>query len=197
MLDQTVRFNGTVFFVDIERLQASVFNPDITNLFFAENAANAEVMGMEGDLTWMPSSVAGLSLNGSFSLLDTEITKVLVPTDVVKKGDSLAFAPELQFTFQARYEWDLLSGALAHVMGHMSYSDEAYTDIITTKRYALDSWTMLGLTAGVSEDAWTAELFIDNVTDERAEISGNANYNKQRNTVTRPRTMGLRFSYNF
>jgi len=197
MLDQTVRFNGTVFFVDIERLQASVFNPDITNLFFAENAANAEVKGMEGDLTWMPSSVSGLSLNGSFSLLDTEIIEVLVPTDTVKKGDSLAFAPELQFTFQTRYEWGLQSGALAHVMAHMSYSDDAYTDIITTKRYALNSWTMYGLTAGVSEETWTAEVYVDNLTDENAQVSGNANYNKQRNSVARPRTMGMRFSVNF
>ena len=197
MLDNTLRFNGSVFFVDIERLQASVFEPNISNLFFAENAANAEVKGIEGDVTWMPASVSGLSVNGSFSILDTEITDVLVPTNTVKKGDSLAFAPELQFTVQTRYEWSIESGALAHVMGHMSYSDEAYTDIISERRYALDSWAMVGLTAGVTEDAWTAEVYIDNLTDERAEVSGNANFNKQRTTVSRPRTAGMRFSYRF
>jgi iron complex outermembrane receptor protein len=108
-----------------------------------------------------------------------------------------AFAPELQFTVQTRYEWSIESGALAHVMGHMSYSDEAYTDIISERRYALDSWAIVGLTAGVTEDAWTAEVYIDNLTDERAEVSGNANFNKQRTTVSRPRTAGMRFSYRF
>jgi iron complex outermembrane receptor protein len=79
----------------------------------------------------------------------------------------------------------------------MSYSDEAYTDIISERRYALDSWAIVGLTAGVTEDAWTAEVYIDNLTDERAEVSGNANFNKQRTTVSRPRTAGMRFSYRF
>ena len=55
----------------------------------------------------------------------------------------------------------------------------------------------MGLTAGVSSDEWTAELYVDNLTDERAEISGNATFNRERVVVTRPRTLGMRLSYNF
>ena len=82
-------------------------------------------------------------------------------------------------------------------MPHLSYSDEAYTDIITINRLELDSWVMVGMSAGVSNDEWTAELYVDNLTDERAEVSGSFNYDRERISISRPMTGGFRFSYNF
>ncbi len=197
LLDGSLRFNGSIFMIQIESLQTGIFDPSIANLFFVENAADAEVMGIEGDFIWQPQSIEGLTISGGFSILDTEVTKVLIPTDDVVKGDELAFAPELQSNIQARYEWQLDSGLTAHVMPHVSYSDEAYTDIITINRLKLDSWVMVGITAGLTNDEWTAELYVDNLTDERAEVSGSFNYDRQRITVARPLTMGMRFAYNF
>ncbi|WP_298633061.1 TonB-dependent receptor [uncultured Umboniibacter sp.] len=196
-LDRTVRFNGSLFFVDISRLQTTIFDPSITNLFFADNAANAEVFGLEGDVVWAPLNIEGLMVNASFSMLDTEITEVLTPTDDVNKGDSLAFAPELQVTLSARYEWPVFENFTAHVMPHASYSDTVYTDIIDINRLELDSWMLLGLTAGVSADEWTLEGYIDNLSDEKAEISGNFNFDRARINYARPRTIGVRMSYSF
>jgi iron complex outermembrane receptor protein len=197
LLDQSLRFNGSLFFVDIERLQTTIFDPSITNLFFSDNAANAEVMGIEGTIDWAPASLPGLVVTGSFSLLDTEITEVLTPTNDVRKGDSLAFAPEFQTTLRARYTWDLANGMRAHVMPHLAYSDESYSDIITINRQRLDSWLMLGVTAGVSNAQWSAELFVDNLTDEAAELSSNFVNDRDRVTLARPLTGGVRFTYNF
>ena len=197
LLDQSLRFNGSLFFVEIESLQTTIFDPSIVNLFFSDNAADAEVMGMEGSVDWAPASVPGLVVTGAFSILDTEITEVLVPTDDVREGDSLAFAPEFQATLRARYTWDLANGLRAHVMPHLAYSDEAYSDIITINRQVMDSWLMLGVTAGVSNQQWTAELFVDNLTDEAAELSMNFVNDRNRVTLARPMTAGLRFSYNF
>ena len=171
--------------------------PSITNLFFVSNAAHAEVKGVEGDVIWAPMAVDGLTLSGGFSYLDTEITKVLIPTDDVNKGDELAFAPEFQGNLQARYEWDLNSGMRAHVMSTLAYSESAYTDIITINRLELDSWLIMGATAGVSTDEWTAELYADNLTNETADLSGSFNYDRKRITVARPVTVGVRFSLNF
>ncbi|MEH6610409.1 MAG: TonB-dependent receptor [Halioglobus sp.] len=196
LLDGTLRFNGDIFFVEIEDMQIGIFDTGITNLFFSDNGANAEVTGLEGDLTWVPSSVPGLMLTGGFSFLDTEITDSLV-TNFVQEGDELAFAPELQATLNARYEWDLAGGNLAHVMSYVSYSDEVNTDIVADNSVTLDSWYLLGATAGVSSDEWTAELYVENLTDERAEVSGNAIFNRARVTMARPRTVGLRFTYDF
>lgn len=197
LLDQSLRFNGSVFFIDIESLQTTIFDPSIVNLFFSDNAANAEVFGMEGSVDWAPMSVPGLTVSGSFSILDTEITEVLTPTDDVRKGDSLAFAPELQATLRARYNWELANGLQAHVMPHLAYSDESYSDIVAINRQVVDSWLMLGFTAGVSNNQWTAELFVDNLTNEAAQLSNNFVNDRDRVTLARPLTGGVRLSWNF
>ncbi|MFN2287249.1 MAG: TonB-dependent receptor [Chromatocurvus sp.] len=197
MADQSLRFNGSLFYVEIEDLQTTIFDPSITNLFFSDNAANAEILGLEGNVTWAPASVPGLTMTGAFSFLDTEITDVLTPTDDVREGDELAFAPQFQGNLRARYGWDLDNGMRAHVMPHLSYSDAAFTDIITINRMELDSWLMVGLTAGVSTASWTAEVFVDNLTDEAAELSGGFVFDRKRVTLARPLTAGVRVNYDF
>ena len=197
LMDGQLRFNGSAFFAEIENLQTTIFDPSIANLFFSDNAANAEITGLEADFIFAPDSVMGLTVSGGVSLLDTEITEVLTPTDDVVKGDSLAFAPEFQANLQARYEWDLASGFVAHVMPHIAHSDESYSDIIRMNRDKIHSWTMLGLTAGVTSESWGAELFVDNLTDERAELSRNFVNDRERVSYARPRTVGMRVTYNF
>lgn len=196
LLDNTLRLNGDIFHVEITDMQIGIFDASITNLFFSDNAANAEVTGAEAEFMWSPNSISGLLVSGAFSVLDTEITDSFV-TNFVQEGDHLAFAPEYQGNLQARYEWSVSGGKTAHVMPHASFSDGSYTDIVVPNRSELDGWTMLGMTAGVSSDEWTAELYVDNLTDERAEISGNATFNRERVVIARPRTLGMRLSYNF
>ena len=197
LLDYTLRFNGSAFFVEIDNLQTTIFDPSITNLFFSDNAANAEVKGIEGDFIWAPASMDRLTISGAFSILDTEITKVLTPTNDVIEGSELAFAPEFQGNIRARYEWPLDSGLTAHVMPHVGYSAESFSDIITINRDEMDSWVLVGLTAGVTSDQWAAEFYVDNLTDERAETSRNFVFDRERVSYVRPRTMGVRVSYDF
>mgnify|MGYP003331336123 CR=1 FL=1 len=41
-----------MFFVDVTDLQTTVFDPSIVNLFFSDNAADAEISGIEGDFIY-------------------------------------------------------------------------------------------------------------------------------------------------
>ena len=186
------------FFVDIERLQTTIFDPSITNLFFSDNAADAEVKGFEGDFIWLPDSWVGLTVSGAFSILDTEITKVLTPTNDVLLGDELAFAPDFQGNLRARYEWDFGNTSwVAHVMPSVSWSSEAFSDIITINRDKMDSWFMASVTAGVTSETWSAELYVNNLTDERAEVARNFVFDRTTVTYVQPRTIGVRLSLDF
>ncbi len=197
-LDGRFRFNAALFFVDIEKLQTTIFDPSITNLFFSDNAADAEVTGLEGDFIWLPGAIEGLTVSGAFSILDTEITKVLTPTNDVVKGDELAFAPEFQGNLRARYEWEFgRAGWMAHVMPGISWSSEAFSDIVTINRLEMDNWFMASVTAGVSSENWTAELFVNNLTDERAEVASNFVFDTSSVTYAQPRTVGVRLSFDF
>jgi len=197
-LDGRFRLNAALFFIDIESLQTTIFDTSITNLFFSDNAADAEVMGIEGDFIWLPDGLDGLTVSGAFSVLDTEITRVLTPTNDVIKGDELAFAPEFQGNLRARYEWDIGSaGKVAHVMPGISWSSEAFSDIITINRDEIDSYFMASVTAGVSSDSWSAEVYVNNLTDERAEMARNFVFDVQSVTYVQPRTIGVRLNFDF
>jgi outer membrane receptor protein involved in Fe transport len=202
LFDNSLRFNGSAFFVEIENLQTTIFDPSITNLFFSENAANAEITGVEGDFTWAPESVPGLTVAGAFSLLDTEVTEVLIPTGDVVVGSELAFAPSYQGNLRARYEWDLErqiggSSLTAHVMPQIIFSDSSVSDIIEINKAPLDSYITLGGTLGVTADKWSAELFVSNLTNEYAELSNNFVFDRERVTPMRPRTIGVRMSFDY
>jgi outer membrane receptor protein involved in Fe transport len=197
LADGTLRINGSAFFAEIDRLQTTIFDPSIVNLFFSDNAANAEVKGLEGTMTWLPPTIPGLTVGASYSLLDTEITDKLIPTNDVREGDSLAFAPEVQMNANARYEWGLSNGWNAHVMYNIAYSDESYSDIIVINRDRVKGWTMMGLSGGVSTDGWDATVYVDNLADKRAELSRSYVNDRPRATYSRPRTIGMRLNYKF
>ena len=195
LLDGRLRFNGSAFYIEIDGLQTTIFDTSIVNLFFSDNAADAEVKGVEGDLTWL--AMEGLTVSAAFSYLDTEITDVLIPTGDVREGDELAYAPEFQGTLSARYVWGLTSGLTAHIMPSVSYSDSSYSDIIIINRDELDSWTLVGLSAGVTDGTWMVEAFVDNLTDEEAALGANYVNDRSRFAYARPLNGGIRLSYEF
>jgi len=192
LADGRLRFNGSVFMVDVTGLQTTVFDPSIVNLFFSDNAADAEITGLEGDFIYYPD-MDGWILSGAFSFLDTEITKKLVPTDDVKVGSELAFAPGFQGNISARKEWGMSSGNTGHFQAQLTVSDDSVSDVMEPNKAPQDSYSMMNIRAGVSNDAWLAELYIDNVTDERAEIANTFVFDRQRVGIVRPTTVGLRF----
>jgi hypothetical protein len=55
----------------------------------------------------------------------------------------------------------------------------------------------MNIRAGTSNEDWSAELYIDNVTDERAEISNTFVFDRERVSYIRPLTVGLRYKQNF
>ena len=202
LFDNSLRLNGSAFYVEIEGLQTTIFDPSITNLFFSDNAADAKVQGLEADFTWAPYSVDGLTVAGAISLLDTELTEVLTPTQDVIEGSELAFAPSYQGNLRVRYEWPLTreiagSSLTAHVMPQIVFSDDSVSDVITINRADLDGYVALNASLGVTADNWSAELFATNLTNEYAELSNNFVYDRERVTPMRPRTIGLRVGYDF
>ena len=193
--DGQLRFNGSLFFVDVSGLQSTIFDPSIVNLFFSDNAADAEIKGVEGDFIYYTET--GLILSGAFSLLDTEITKSLIPTGDIIVGQELAFAPGFQGNISARKEWDLEAGNTGYWQAQFTMSDKSYSDIMAPNRAEQDSYNLLNLRAGITNDDWFAEMYVDNVTDERAEISNTFVFDRQRVAIIRPLTIGLRYKLKF
>ncbi len=88
------------------------------------------------------------------------------------KGQELPVQPRFKGNMVARHEFPL-AGLNAHVQGALVYQDAAWTDLRTAERDILgkqEAYSIFDLSAGISNDSWGVELFVKNLTDERAEI---------------------------
>jgi len=64
-------------------------------------------------------------------------------------------------------------------------------------RYVQESYTLLNLAFGMVTADWSAELFVDNLADERAAMYIDTQQFTPHIVTNRPRPVGLRFSYDF
>ena len=64
-------------------------------------------------------------------------------------------------------------------------------------RFVNEATTTLNASMGISKDSWNAEVFVNNITSEEGAMAQTAGKFSAEQSVMRPRTMGLRFSYNF
>lgn len=197
LLGHQLRFNADAFYVDVSRLQTTIFDPSIVNLFFSDNAANAWIKGVEGQFTYAPYKLPGLTVTGAFSFLDTKITKVLLPTNDVTVGSHLAYAPPFQGNLRIRYTWAVSKDMDMYVMPEVTHSASKYTDVININKLHLKGYTTFNLSVGLEKDHWTFVVYGNNLTDQRAELSGSFVYDVPQVTVSRPLTVGARVSFKY
>ncbi len=196
LLNQALRFNGSIYRVEWDAMQIGVLDFDISNLTFIDNVSDAEINGVEIDAAWLPTD--NLSLFANLSFNDTELTDV--PANIVgleSEGSPLALAPELQYVLRGRYDWALSenSGAFAQLV--YQYTDDQISSIVSGASFNMDSYSTWDATLGYSRDNWTITLFGENLSDERADLFISNEDDIVKTTPNRPRTYGLRLSYRY
>ena len=82
-------------------------------------------------------------------------------------------------------------------MSQVTFSEDSFSDIIQINNDKINSWETLDLRLGITTESWLGELYVLNLTDERAEISRSYVFDKERVTYMRPMTIGLRFKKDF
>ena len=79
----------------------------------------------------------------------------------------------------------------------LAHTDDQFSSIVLANRYKQQSYDTIDASVGVSMDKWRVELFGENLTDERAELFINSLDTDLRVTTNRPRTWGIRISYDY
>ena len=221
-LGETVVLNAAAFYADIEDLQVTLDAGSCSSRI-SFNVPDAHSAGVEFELTAQPTNAFRFSLAGS--LLEAEFdTTVMDSTGAilggVQDGNRLASVPEVQGAATATYSFPLRSGASeGYVSGILHYVGDRITqpsdqvpgagifmsglpfggatgNEITVVDLELDDYTTLNLSAGIINDSWEAALYINNVTDENADLS----FDRERGGRARlgfrtnqPRTIGVTF----
>jgi len=202
MLDGRLRFNGAVYMIDWKDIQVSQFDSqNISILTVVDNGGDAEIKGIEGDLTWAATDNLTIYAAGSFN--KTKLTRVDPAFAVVvqDEGRELPLTPEAQYTIRGKYEWETANGNMYYQLG-MKHAGKALNSIVDTKdepNSYQKAYTVIDTSLGTKNvrNNWGMELYVKNLTDERAQLHINRQDFFERVTTNRPRTVGLRVSYDF
>ena len=196
LLDGAMTFNAAAYFVEWEDMQVARFDPvNVSILTFIDNSADAEILGFEGNVVW--AATDNLTLYGAFSYNDTELENTNSQViELVPVGSSLALAPKYQITARARYEWTWQDYNLFAQLG-IQHSDDANSSIVAADRRAQDDYATVDFQLGANWEDFGLSFFVENLTDQRAQLFFNVQDDSPRITTNRPRTIGVRLSYDF
>ena len=239
-LDGILRVNATGYYSEISDLQTSRFDPtNISFLVFTDNVGDAEVKGIDADITWLASD--NLVINAAFSVLDTELVSINSELEGISAGvgSKLPYSADFSGNISARYFFELDGGKEGFVNASLTYTGDrlagmvmnAYAmedatrliygtgsglkiedegevfngatypgadgETIRGGRYIQESYVIGNVSVGMSYESWKVEAFIDNVFDKSAILNIDTQQFTPKVVTNRPRTIGLRFSYDY
>ena len=196
------RWNGAFYRLDWNNIQVSHFDSQNISIFtIVDNGGDAEVTGIETDFELRATD--NLSLFGGVSVNRTELIAVnptfaFVVADI---GSELPLTPQLQMSGRARYSWDSRFGQSYFQIGG-NYAGKSWNSLVdipqTDPRKEQEAYVILDTALGVENaEGWRLEGFIQNLTNERAQLHINRLDFKERISTNRPRTIGFRLGYDF
>jgi len=116
-----------------------------------------------------------------------------VTAQVFGTGTSLTIAEEGGFCGTPLTGDDLASVTDPSFVGVDANGDTRFK----AARYVQEDYTILNAAVGLQKENWGVELFVNNLTDERAQLNVNAADYTPSVTTNRPRTFGVRVSYDY
>jgi iron complex outermembrane recepter protein len=223
-VDRRIQWNGAIYQEDWNNAQNNVGLSGVITSGVILNGADYRVRGIEtsgvarvatgltvvAGAAWNQSELVKrasfLWQNGTqidFSELQTSSGEKL-SNPIGALGSPLAGAPPFQGNIRARYEfafngydWFAQIGAV-----HQSHS-YATTGALSldvqgnSVAYDLPSFTTYDGALGVGNGAWLVQAYAENLTDTQGGLYANYTEWYKAITVSRPRTIGLRFTYKF
>jgi len=223
-LDRHLQWNGTLFQEDWSQTQIPIVDPGIVVVGQTINGGNYRVRGVE--TSGVARVAAGLTIEAGAAWNHSELVRqatfrwrdgtpidfgalqlsnggpVSNPSGAL--GSPLAGAPPFQGHIRARYEFPYSDYKAFAQIGavHQSHSPSTTYHLSTDLQgnslaYDLPAFTTYEAALGVGKDAWHVQLYGENLTDTRAQLYASYQQWYKAITVSRPRTIGLRFSYEF
>ena len=224
LLDGALRFNTALYYIKWSdpQLGSATVN---ANIPITVNADGASSQGFETNFDWQATEQ--LRLRGNFSYTDSKLTAVapaLIRTITPpgfssafidgQDGDRLPGSPKTKFSIFASYEQPLAGDRLLTYNAGLSHQGSVLTRAGGRgNSLTLGAITTVDASVSYRTDNWGVTLFAENLFDEYGETGavgtelrsqvvsdfdgGNVYPRAFRTIVLPPRSIGLRFNYDF
>jgi len=196
LLDGRLRFNAAAFWQEWDDFQLSRLDTSISPITLTFNVGTAESNGVEFDFTSLITE--NWTLSGAASFLDSTLTEDYRrnPSSAepdAAAGTRLPRVPEVKWNLSTRYtftnDWFLQAAYM--------YTGDYYNDLFGGFRQKQDAYDVVNASVGLQRSNWTAEFYVQNATDERADVWINDVNWDERITINQPRTFGVRWQQRF
>ena len=191
---RTLRLNGAIYWQDWRKFQFSFLGQN--SFTEIHNGPDARIKGAELELNWHPIPAFTLSASAAYTDARTRRNLCLfddptfacgpVGANLVSApaGTRLPVTPRFKMSATARYEFPL-AGGTGHVQANMTHQSSATADLRTAIVQSgtgniinpaqllgrLPSYTIANFAFGIEWSRFTAELFLENAFDERAQLT--------------------------
>ncbi|MBT9444204.1 MAG: TonB-dependent receptor [Hyphomonadaceae bacterium] len=211
LFDRALRWNGAIYEQKWEQFQFSFLG--LNSFTEIHNGPDATIRGLESDISWSPTANFTLNASGAYTdaKTDNNLCSVADPTFtcaassiLAPSGTRLPITPKTKLSMSGRYEW-AVGDYQPYAQLVVSHRGSASTDIRTAEAAALGrlpSATTMDLAVGSVWKDWMAEVFVSNLTDERAQQTRYSQCSvcstvRSYAVVETPRTIGIRFGSKF
>lgn len=193
-----VRWNGAAYFMEWDDIQYTVYSFSLSaccgNVY---NLSTAEVKGFETDLSILASENFTLSAAVAYNKGKTTDDFIL-PNGLlsVPDGTELPNVPEWKGNILGRYTFGI-GDMPAYAQLSWSYNGSSWSEIVPASRYPQDSYNLVNFRTGINRDTWGVDLFVNNLTDEVAQIYVQPRNYEPTVVTNRPRSYGLKYWMRF
>ncbi|MDX1405112.1 MAG: TonB-dependent receptor [Woeseiaceae bacterium] len=168
LADGRLNIGGSIFYSlrDDQQVETSFqLNPNdpASFVFFTDNAAEGRTIGLEMDVRWYATDT--LELFANLGLLNAEFDDFVTP-QVDASGRDQAHAPNYTYSIGGSYRHP--SGWFTRI--DVSGKDEFFFDV--SHDQVSEPYSLTNVRLGYEVEAWTAQLWIRNVFDERYAVRG-------------------------
>jgi iron complex outermembrane recepter protein len=223
-LNHRVRWNGAFFWEDWKNFQFSfLVPPSITAI---ANGGDARIKGFENELEW--AATDHLLLTSNVTWLNPVLTQNYCGTSGVTScatqttaypflpggewvgplapaGTNLPVVPKFKGSVVARYTWGAINEYSPFAQASFVYQTQT-APVLTVPTVDVvgmqPAYGLLDLAGGFERSNFTLQLYVDNATDKRAQLSrftqtNPVNDNQVYIIPAQPRTIGIKFSQRF
>jgi iron complex outermembrane recepter protein len=195
LFNNRLSVNSALYYEDWSNVQQNVVLG--CGYHFYANAGKAAVYGAETEI--VVQLLDGLTLTENVAYTHAALTEA-VPSIGAPNGQPLVDVPNWLESTALNYSRPISSNLSFVARFSEDYVGASYDDAFAFDR--LPAYDIMRIRAGVAGGTWVAELFVDNLANERARIADTNSYvinipDLDRVATNQPRTMGIDLRYRF